>query len=113
MTFGSQTVTFLPPNYTGTRNSLGIKTQGVPNGVPVEGCRHRPLTAAECDDDLTEVSEQVWKTTAPPHAAAIAAKNTGLLECDGVVYELIGDAKTFPDMSGEPFKVTILSSVKK
>lgn len=110
MTFGSQTVTFITLTGTGVYDADGIETMTeVP--VPVSGCRHRPLRAEETPQWLTNLATQIWKTTAPPEAAAIAAKSTGRLSVAGVTYEILGGAQPFEDFSG-PFKVTILSKVE-
>lgn len=108
MLLGTQTVTFIVETPTGPVNSLGTRTM-VPTPVDVEDCRFRPLSAQEAAEAMTNVATQVWKCTAPPEAAAVAAKSTGLLKVDGVTYKIIGGAKPFNDMQGVPFKVTILS----
>lgn len=107
MTFGDRTVTFVTVTETGEPNSLGIRPKQRTE-VPVTGCRHRPLSVEETPEAMTNVATQIWKTTAPPEAAAIAAASTGELKVDGVTYVIIGDAKPFEDMAN-PFKVTILS----
>lgn len=109
MSFGSQTVTFIVETPTGTPGRLGTKTL-IPTPVAVTGCRHRPLTAKEAADVMTNVATQVWKTTAPPEAAAVAAKSTGKLQVDGVTYDIVGGAEPFEDFA-DPFKVTIYSQV--
>lgn len=108
-TFGSQTVGFVTLVGTGVVDEYGYETK-TETEVPVYGCRHRPLTAAEATEALGNVAHQVWKTTAPPEAAAIAAQSTGHLKVDGVTYFIIGGAQPFEDMS-DPFKVTILSEI--
>lgn len=109
MTFGSQTVTFITLAGTGTYDADGLEvTTETP--VAVNGCRHRPLKADETPVNLTNLATQIWKTTAPPEAAAIAAKSTGRLTVDGVTYEIIGGAMPFEDFT-DPFKVTILSKI--
>lgn len=107
MSFGSQVVTFITEAPSGTAGRLGTKAS-TETRVDVAGCRHRPLTATEAADAMTNAATQVWKTTAPPEAAAVAAKSTGVLEVDGVKYRIIGGAKPFEDLAA-PFKVTILS----
>lgn len=109
MTFGSQTVTFVTLVGTGVYDDFGVELT-TETAVAVEGCRHRPLSAAEATEALGNVAHQVWKTTAPPEAAAAAAKSTGHLTVDGVKYFIIGGAQAFEDMSA-PFKVTILSEI--
>lgn len=111
MSFGSQTVTFETLSDSGTPGKLGTKTQ-TPTGVDVTGCRHRPLSASETPEWLTNIATQVWKTTAPPEAAAIAAKSTGRLIVDDVTYQIIGGAQPFTDFTAAVFKVTILSKIE-
>jgi hypothetical protein len=108
--FGRDTVRFVTLAETGTANSLGVKPK-LPTNVDVEGCRHRPLKASETPENLgLDTGTQVWKTTAPPAAAAIAARSTGRMIVDGVTYNIIGGAMPFKDHTGRVFKVTILST---
>lgn len=109
MSFGSQTVTFATLVGTGECDDFGVE-QVEEVEVPVEGCRHRPLSAAEASAAFGNVARQVWKTTAPPEAAAIAAKSTGVLKEGGRSFAIIGGAQAFQDFS-DPFKVTIFSEI--
>ena len=109
MSFGNQTVTFVTLVGTGEYDDFGNELVDE-DEVSVEGCRHRPLSAAEATEALGNVGRQVWKTTAPPEAAAAAAKSTGLLKVDGVPFAIIGGAQPFQDF-GDAFKVTILSEI--
>lgn len=108
--FGSQTVTFTMLVGTGVYDSDGLEGM-TESTVSVAGCRHRPLKADEAPVDVTNLATQIWKTTAPPEAAAVAAKSNGRLTVDGVAYEILGGAQPFEDFSGL-FKVTILSKVE-
>lgn len=108
--FGNQTVTFVTEVGTGVYDDLGIETK-TPTDVPVAGCRHRPLSAKEAGELLGNVATQVWKTTAPPEAAAVAAKSTGTLKEGGQTFHILGGAMTFEDYS-DPFKTTILSEIQ-
>lgn len=108
--FGSQTVSFVTVTGTGVFDDLGYETTTEAE-VPVEGCRHRPLSAQEASEVFGNVARQVWKTTAPPEAAAIAAKSTGVLKEGGRTFHILGGAQPFVDMGGDPFKVTILSEI--
>jgi hypothetical protein len=105
MSFGSTTVTFISETPSGTPGRLGSQA---PTEVRVDvvGCRFRPLYARELPEDLTNLATQVWRCTAPPEAAAIAAKSTGVVEVDSVKYRIIGGARPFEDFTN-PFKVTI------
>ncbi len=109
MSFGSQTLTFVTLVGTGTYDEYGdeIVTE---TEVPVEGCRHRPLSAAEATELFGNTARQVWKSTCPPEAAAVAAKSTGKLKVDGTTFHIIGGATPFEDFDA-PFKVTIISEL--
>lgn len=107
--FGSQTVTFVTLVGTGVYDEYGFE-QTTETEVEVTGCRHRPLSAKEANEALGNVAQQIWKTTAPPEAAAVAAKSTGKLRVGGVTYHILGGAQQFEDFS-DPFKVTILSEL--
>lgn len=105
--FGSQTVAFVSLVGTGEFNDFGEEAMTEVE-VPVYGCRHRPLSAKEATEALGSVAEQIWKTTAPPEAAVVAAASTGKLKVDGKTYHILGGAQAFEDYT-DPFKVTILS----
>jgi hypothetical protein len=110
MSFGSQTVSFVTATGNGVFDEYGIEgTTDV--DVPVTGCRHRPLRADEVPISLGEVATQIWKTTAPPEAAAIAAKSSGTLKEGGRTFFIVGGAQPFEDFS-DPFKCTILSKIQ-
>lgn len=111
MIFGSQTVTFVTVTGAGTYDELGGETQTT-TSVAVAGCRHRPLRAEEMPEWLSNIATQVWKTTAPPAAAAIAAKSTGKLTVGGQTFQIIGGSQPFTDYTTSPFKVTILSQIQ-
>jgi hypothetical protein len=109
MSFGNQVVTFVTLTGTGECDDFGVE-QVEEVEVSVDGCRHRPLSAAEASGAFGNLARQVWKTTAPPEAAAIAAKSTGTLKEGGKSFAIIGGAQAFQDMS-DPFKVTIFSEI--
>lgn len=110
MTFGNQTVRFVTLTDTGEPNSLGVRSRTATN-VDVTGCRHRPLKSEETPENLgLDTGTQVWKTTAPPVAAAIAARSTGKMIVDGATYDILGGAMPFTDLSVDVFKVTIFST---
>jgi hypothetical protein len=119
--FGNQTVIFVAAAVStpgGAVGSLGEQVSGPAGSLqtsiktPVKNCRHRPLRDSETPQYLTDVATQVWKTTAPPDPAALAANPTGHLIVDGVTYKIVAGAQPFPDpQGGGIFKVTILSYV--
>ncbi|AHG24330.1 head-to-tail stopper [Mycobacterium phage MichelleMyBell] len=108
MTFGGQTVTFVTYENTGPRRPLGGYQQAE-TLAPVAGCRHRPLSARETAEYDVNVATVVWKTTAPPAPAVLAARQDGEIRVDGVAYKIIAGPQHHVDMDGQPFKVTILS----
>lgn len=109
MSFGGQTVTFKTITESGDPDELGVRDRVV-TPVDVTGCRHRPLKSDETPEQLTNTGEQIWKTTAPPEAAALAARSTGILTVDGIDYRIQGGAMPYTDFSGRVVKVTIFSS---
>ncbi len=109
MSFGSQTLWFVSLVGTGTFDDFGFEITTEAE-VPVEGCRHRPLSAAEAAEAFGNVARQVWKSTCPPEAAAVAAKSTGRINVGGQVFHIIGGATAYEDFS-DPFKVTIMSEL--
>jgi hypothetical protein len=111
MTFGAQTVTFIALTGTGVYDELGVEVK-TPTPVDVKGCLHRPLSAAETPVWVTDLATQIWKTTAPADAAAVAAKATGELRVNGVTYEIVGGAKPYNDFSGNVHHVTVLSKIQ-
>jgi hypothetical protein len=112
VSFGAQAITFQTLTGTGTYDQAGKEIM-TPSAVSVTGCRHRPLSAEETPLWLTDVGTQIWKSTCPPAAAAIAAKTSGTLAVDGVVYQIVGGAQPFTDFSEEVFKVTVLSKIQE
>lgn len=106
--FGNTTVGFVTITTSGEPDEFGVypETETV---VEVPGCRHRPLNATEAAEVGVSIGTQVWKTTAPPEAAAIAAKSTGHLKVGDDTFHIVGGAQPFSDMGSRPFKVTILS----
>ena len=79
--FGSQTVGFVTVTESGEPGYLGLKTK-TKVVVKVSGCHFRPANATEVDGQ-TDVATEVWKLTAPPAAAVLAAKSTGEIVYDG------------------------------
>jgi hypothetical protein len=104
MSFGGQTITFVT-------NTLG--TEGrferalVPSEVDVPGCRFRPLGTSEIVSE-TDLAIEVWKCTAPPVEAVLAATATSQLKYLGKTYQVTG-VEPFTDMAGQPFKVTVIA----
>ncbi|MCT7372938.1 hypothetical protein [Mycolicibacterium llatzerense] len=109
MSFGSRTLTFVSLVGTGTYDDYGIEIV-TESEVPVEGCHHRPLSAAEAAEAFGNVARQVWKSTCPPEAAVVAAKSTGRIKVDGQVFHIIGGATPFEDFN-DPFKCTLMSEL--
>jgi hypothetical protein len=107
VSFGGQTVGFVTVTRSGSPGYLGVKPE-TRSTTTVSGCRFRPLTSTETPESETDVATGVWKCTAPPEAAALAAKSTGELEVDGVTYRITGPVQPKYDMDGTVHHVTIL-----
>lgn len=103
--FGSQTLVFTVLTGTGEYNDFGEETTE-PTQAPVEGCRNRPLSAAEAAEAYGDVARQVWRATCPPDVAVTAAKSTGTFTEGGKTFHILGGPKPFEDFSN-PVKVTI------
>lgn len=108
MIFGGETVSFVTFTLSAQPDELGIKAEE-PAEVAVTGCRFRPLSATETTQTEFDVATEVWKLTAPPVPAALTADATGYLKYGSETYQIIGGARPFSDLSGRPFKVTILA----
>ncbi len=108
MIFGGQTVTFVSYAETGSRGALGTYAQAE-TATDVVGCRHRPMAFQETSEYDVDVATELWRTTAPPEPAVLAAPADGVLRVDGVTYRIIGGPRCHADLDGTPFKVTIVS----
>jgi len=82
VSFGGQTVGFVTVTDIGTPGYLGIK-QKTRSVTLVSGVHFRPFSTTEAPDAETDVATEVWKLTAPPVAAVLAAESTGELVYDG------------------------------
>lgn len=95
--FGDQTVTFVTVTETGQPGFLGVKQKSTVD-VDVEGCHFRSYKSVETSgettgsvsDGQTRVATEVWKCTAPPDPAVVAAKSTGQLKYAGMTFEIEG-----------------------
>lgn len=108
MTFGAQTVMFVSLADTGSPGGLGTYPQ-VETLTPVKGCHHRPLTFSEAAEFDTNVATELWKTTAPPEPAVLAAKSDDEIRVGGMSYRIVGGVRPHADLSGELVKVTVVS----
>lgn len=103
-TFGGQTVTFV----TITPGTEGrFERDKTPTPVDVPGCRFRPLGTSEMVAE-TDLATEVWKCTAPPVAAVLAATAASELIYGDKTYHVTG-VEPFTDLSGRPFKVTVIA----
>lgn len=109
MSFGGQTVTVVTFTLDDDEDNYGVKRETEVE-TDVVGCRFRPLTFTETAQTEFDVSTQVWKCTAPPVEAILAADSTGYLRVDGDTYSIIAGPQLFTDMSGAAFKVTLLAT---
>lgn len=108
-TFGSQTLSFVTLVGNNVFDDNGFEGT-TPSEVTVTGCRHAPVSAKEASEVAGNVATQIWQTTAPPEAAAIAAKSTGTFKVDGVTYQIYGGVQLVEDFDG-PHHVFILSEI--
>lgn len=108
MTFGGQTVTVVTFTLDDDEDNLGVRAE-IPSETAVTGCRFRPLSFAETAQTEFDVSTQIWKCTAPPAAAILAADEKGYLRVDGDTYSIVAGPQPFCDMEGRVFKVTLLA----
>ena len=116
--YGAQTVGFVTVT-AGEADPNGIKRKTRVQ-VNVPGCRFRPLRMDE-KTGLTNLATEMWKCTAPPHEAVLAADSVDELVYDGTdnptqlesgetTYHIDGGIQPFTDFSKEPFKVTVLAT---
>ncbi|UXA19548.1 hypothetical protein [Mycobacterium sp. SMC-4] len=91
--------------------------------VNVHGCRFRPLRVEETAGAV-EIATEVWKCTAPPAPAVLAATSIDELVYDGTknpqrgaddvnVYRIDGGVKPFNDESEDVYKVTVVAHKHK
>lgn len=119
MTAGNQTLTFVGFVNTGAPGRHGTIPQSE-RKVDVPFCRHRPLSSKESAEFDLNTATKAWKTTvilSPLDEAQTAAvlgldADGELRDAKGVVFKVIAGPEVFPDMDGQPFKVTILSERK-
>lgn len=116
MTLGGQTVALVAIASTGSPGYLGLKAASRTKTV-VSGVHFRPFKTEETPDAETDVATEVWKLTAPPEAAVLAAKSTGELLYDGTSdpadveanrFSIIGPVQPKSDLSGVVDHVTIM-----
>lgn len=107
MMLGGETVTFVTVTESGDPGYLGIKTKTRVE-TAVTGCRFRPLNADEAPDAATNTAVGVWKCTAPPEAAALAAASTGEVKVNGVTYQIDGPIMPKRTRSGVLHHITIM-----
>lgn len=113
--FGTAVVVMRRYEKSGVPDELGEYTM-VPVDVEAEGCRHRPLNFKEVVELNFDVATEYWKSTLPTMnyddtvlEALAALKNTDTIEVDGQEYQIVGGVRPFDDLSGNPFKATIIS----
>ncbi|AJA43310.1 head closure [Mycobacterium phage Sbash] len=122
-TFGDQVVALVTVTETGAPGWGGLKGKAR-TATKVTGCHFRLSSSTETPDGQTNVATEVWKLTAPPTAAALAAKPGGELIYDGTKHPealdldtAAGIAATFQidgpiapkyDVDGQVHHVTIM-----
>lgn len=104
--FGGDTVIFVAITY-GALDRLGIPAK-VRTEVSVTGCRFRPLSVEEAVG-LTDAATEIWKCTAPPDPAVLAASSIDEMKHNGITYQLVGGVKPFPYAKSDAiYKVTVM-----
>lgn len=89
MSFGDQAVKIVTVAETGSPGYLGVKSKSRTE-IEVTDCHFRPVGVSETPDAETNVATEVWKLTAPPVAAVLAAKPNGELIYDGKTFKIDG-----------------------
>lgn len=107
MRFGSQTVTFVTVTENPAVRDRYNNPEIIRAEIDVPGCLFRPMNAKE-KTDLGDIVTDPWKCTAPPVATVLNAEANGEVKADGVTYKIIGGPRPYPDLSGRPFKVTVI-----
>lgn len=105
--FGDQTVTFVAVTENLTVRDRYNQPTKVRAETAVANCRFRPLTAQE-SIELGDIVQDPYKCTAPPVAAVLSASANDEVKVAGVTYQIVGGVRVFPDLEGDPFKVTII-----
>lgn len=90
MTFGGQAVAFVTVTRSGGPGYLGLRDESR-SAVTVSGVRFRQFSSSEQPEAGSDSTAEVWKCTAPPDAAALAALSTGELIYDGTSSPTIPD----------------------
>lgn len=104
--FGDDTVIFVTIT-DGAKDRYGIPAV-VRTPVTVTNCRFRPLSVDETVA-LTDVVTEMWRCTAPPHPAVLAAKSIDEVKHNGITYQLHGSVKPYPEPDSTVIhKVTVM-----
>lgn len=66
-------------------------------------------------DLIVQQTRQVVRDqcTCPPLPAVIGAKSRDEISVDGATYQIVGMPRTFADLAGNPFKVTVVCEQQK
>jgi hypothetical protein len=102
--FGDQIVIFVTLN-DGPKDRYGIPSV-VRTEVSVTNCRFRPFSAEETVT-LTDLATEMWKCTAPPDPAVLAAKAIDEMKHNGITYQIVGGIKPYCDATDLVYKVTV------
>lgn len=106
MSFGEQVVTFVTVTSTGQPGRGGLKEK-TKTETAVSGCHMRPFTTSEIDGQ-TDVATEIWKCTAPPVAAALAAKPSDEVKHAGLTFQVHGPIQPKYDLDGLIEHVTVM-----
>lgn len=106
-TFGGTTVTFVAVTESGDAGYLGLKTKARAE-TAVAGCQFQPAKSSETPDGQTDVATEVWRCTAPPVAAVLAATPGGEVKVGGVTYQIDGPIMPKHKRDGSVHHVTVM-----
>lgn len=106
-TFGGQAVEFVTVSR-GTAGYLGLGRESR-NSDTVFGCHFRPVNSIETPEGATDVATEVWKCTAPPVAAPLAATAGDELKWDGNTFQIVGPVQPKYNLDGTVHHVTIMA----
>lgn len=119
MAFGGNTITFLHYTPGGEADELGEQSL-TEESTAAPGCRHRPLTFKEMVELEFDIATEMWRSTIPigeyvtqnqtAYAAVMAVEPMDVINVDGEKYQVVGGVRSHPDMDGNPFKATIIST---
>lgn len=110
MRMGGQTVTVVTKAEDLNNRDRYNKPAIVTTEVVVKDCHFAPARGLRTwgeDQELGDISTEVFKLTAPPNTALLAAKARDEVKVNGVTYQIRGGVQPFYDMGGALYKITV------